>query len=412
MISTQVGVRPALALTLLTALNFLNYIDRYILAGVQPLVQQEFHVSQTQIGLLTTAFFLCYMVASPATGWLADRYSRRNLIILGAFLWSGATLLTALTKDFTVMLIRHTIVGIGEASFVAIAPAYIGDLFPEERRGRMLSIFYVAIPVGAALGYIIGGVLGTRYGWRTPFYVCAAPGVLVALLLFLLREPARGTYDTIVATPDRTSLKLLFRNGAFVCATLGMAMYTFAIGGISNWMPQFLNRERGMELARADLIFGGLAALNGIVATGIGGWWGDRWLKRDHRAYYLLSGWSMLACCPLAILAIFGPRSFMFPALIGALFLLFLNTGPMNTAIVNSVDAKVRASAIAVNIFIIHLLGDASSPTIIGWIADRSSLAVGFIPAFFTILLSAAFVFYGARFAPRLHSAQSTRTHA
>ncbi len=389
-----------LALVLLTTLNFLNYIDRYILAGVKPLVQQEFHRTNAQMGLLTTAFFLCYMVASPFTGWLADRYSRRNLIILGAFLWSAATLLTALTKDFSVMLIRHTVVGIGEASFVAIAPAYISDLFPQERRGRMLSLFYLAIPMGSALGYIIGGALGARFGWRSPFYACALPGVLVALLLFKLKEPERGVYDTIRATPERVSLRLLGKNAAFVTATLGMAMLTFAMGGISDWMPTFLYRERGMTLEHANILFGAITVVNGLVATVVGGWWGDAWLKRTHRAYYLLSAWSMAVCCPAAILAFFGPRAWMLAAIAAAEFFLFLNTGPLNTAIVNSVSARVRAGAVAVNIFVIHLLGDASSPWIIGKIADRSTLAYGFIPAFVAIALSSAVLFWGARFAP------------
>jgi MFS transporter, Spinster family, sphingosine-1-phosphate transporter len=406
------GVHPRLALTLLTALNFLNYIDRYILAGVKPLVQAEFRVSNAQMGLLTTAFFLCYMAASPLTGWLADRYSRRNLILLGAFLWSGATLLTALTNDFTVMMIRHTVVGIGEASFVAIAPAYISDLFPQARRGRMLSLFYLAIPMGAALGYILGGALGAAHGWRFPFYVCSAPAVLVGLLLLFLKEPQRGIYDTVAITPERVSLKLLGKNMAYLTATLGMAMLTFAMGGISDWMPTFLYRERGMSLERANLLFGLITVVNGLVATVIGGWWGDAWLKRDHRAYYRLSAWSMALCCPAAILAFFGPRAWMLVAITVAEFFLFLNTGPLNTAIVNSVSAKVRAGAVAVNIFLIHLLGDASSPWIIGKIADRSNLAYGFIPAFVAVALSSAILFYGSRFAPVPHTFEQETAHA
>src|SRR5947209_915444 len=411
MTSSQSGVRPVLALVLLTALNFLNYIDRYILAGVQPLVQDEFHKSNAEIGLLTSAFLICYMIASPATSWLGDRYSRRNIIILGAILWSLATLMTALTRDYTTMLIRHTVVGIGEATFVAIAPAYLSDLFPIERRGRILSIFYMAIPIGAALGYIIGGQLGPRYGWRMPFYVCAAPGVLIAFLLFLLRDPARGTFDptphpdeqNLLSHPFRL-LGALARNRAFLTATLGMTMYTFAIGGMSTWMPTFFLRERGIPLGTGTLIFGGISVVTGFVGTFIGGWWGDYWLRRDHRAYYILSAWSMALCAPFAVLSVVGPRWLMFPAITLALFCLFLNTGPMNTAIVNSVDAHIRSAAVAIQILIIHLFGDATSPPIIGAIADRSSLAYGFVPAFATIALAALVLFYGARYAPRLSS--------
>src|SRR5438477_5556658 len=188
--------RPLLALGLLTALNFLNYIDRYILPAVQPLIKEEFHPSDTALGALTTVFFIFYMCSAPGIGYLADRKSRKAIITVGALIWSGATLLTAVTYNFTSLLILHTVVGIGEATFSLIAPAYIADLFPEERRGRVLSFFYLAIPVGAALGYIIGGALGTRYGWRAPFYVCAIPGFLVAIAFYFAgAEPERGARE-------------------------------------------------------------------------------------------------------------------------------------------------------------------------------------------------------------------------
>src|SRR5438045_827265 len=171
------------ALVILTALNFLNYIDRSVLFAVQPLVQTEFHLTNAQLGYLTSAFLLFYMVAAPFTGPLADRYSRKLIIAIGAFFWSGLTLLTAVTHSYPALLVRHTLVGIGEASFVTIAPTFVADLFPEEKRGRILGVFYLAIPVGTALGYVLGGNLGTRFGWRFPFYIAAFPGFLLALMM-------------------------------------------------------------------------------------------------------------------------------------------------------------------------------------------------------------------------------------
>src|SRR5436305_1801108 len=228
------ATRPLLALGLLTALNFLNYIDRYILPAVQPLIKQEFHPSDTALGALTTVFFLFYMCCAPGIGFLADRKSRKAIITIGALIWSAATLLTAVTYSFSALLIRHTVVGIGEATFSLIAPAYIADLFPEERRGRVLSFFYMAIPMGAALGYIIGGALGTRYGWRNPFYVCAIPGFIVAMLFyFAADEPLRGESEVALHTVEGTSFRGVLRDPAFWTATLGLAMMTFALGGIS-----------------------------------------------------------------------------------------------------------------------------------------------------------------------------------
>jgi len=395
------ATRPVLALLLLTALNFLNYIDRYILPAVQPLIKAEFHPSDKALGFLATAFFVCYMCSAPAIGFLADRKSRKTIITIGALIWSGATLLTAITYDFTALLIRHTIVGIGEATFALIAPAYIADLFPEERRGRVLSFFYVAIPVGAALGYIIGGALGTRYGWRAPFYTCGIPGFIVAIAFYFGgKEPERGAKEAGLLTVERSTFRGLLRNPAFWTATLGMAMMTFAIGGISNWMPTFLQREKGIPLDKANYYFGISTVLMGFAGTAVGGWLGDLWLKRSRGAYYAISALSALLAIPGALYAFYGNPAWIFLSLSAAEFFLFLNTGPLNAAIVNSVAAPIRATAIGVNLFMIHLLGDASSPWIIGAISDRSSLRLGFSVTLVGMLISAIILFIGMRFAP------------
>ena len=393
--------RPLLALGLLTALNFLNYIDRYILPAVQPLIKEEFHPSDTALGALTTVFFIFYMCSAPGIGYLADRKSRKAIITVGALIWSGATLLTAVTYNFTSLLIRHTIVGVGEATFSLIAPAYIADLFPEERRGRVLALFYLAIPMGAALGYIIGGALGTQHGWRAPFYVCAIPGFIVAIwFYFAVDEPQRGEREVALHTIERTTFRGLLRNPAFWTATLGMAMMTFAIGGISAWMPTFLEREKGIPLDRANYYFGLITVVDGLAGTAVGGWLGDLWLRRSRGAYYGISAISALLALPGALFAFYGDQSWIFVALAVAEFFLFLNTGPLNAAIVNSVAAPIRATAIGMNLFIIHLLGDAISPTLIGAISARSSLRFGFSVTLVAMVVSALILFVGMRFAP------------
>ena len=397
---TQPRLYPRTALVVLTALNLLNYIDRSVLFAVQPLVQVEFHRSDADFGLLTSAFFLFYMFAAPLMGPLADRYSRRLIIVMGAFLWSGAALLTAATHSFQTLLIRHTLVGIGEASFVTISPTLVADLFPEQKRGRIMGVFYLAIPVGTALGYIIGGNLGPRFGWRSPFYVASIPGFVLALLLLFIPEPERGMHDSLPETPERSTIPGLARNPAFWTATLGMATMTFALGGLSVWMPTFLSRVRGYPLARANLIFGGITAFDGTVASLAGGWLGDRLLRRTKSGYYLVSAASMAMGVPVMIVALYTTGSTMLPGILLAEFLLLLNTAPLNAALINSVGAHIRATAIAVNIFMIHLLGDALSPWLIGKISDRSSLQSGFISAVVAIAISSAILFYGMRFAP------------
>lgn len=403
----ETDLQPRTALIILTALNLLNYADRNVLFAVQPLVQAEFKFSDTQYGLLTTFFFVFYMAVAPFIGMAADRYSRRWILFTGVFLWSGATLLTAVAHDYHTLLIRHTVVAIGESSYATIAPALLADLFPEERRGRMLSIFYLAIPVGTAMGYILGGSLGHRYGWRAPFYVAAAPGFLLALVFLLLPEPERGSSDHLTATPDRATLRGLAHNGAFWTATLGMAMMTFALGGISVFLPKFLSQYRGMSLDHANLLLGLSIGANGIVATLFGGWLGDRLLRKTDSAYYLVSGASMALGIPAMIVALYVAGRPMMPGIVAAEFLLLVSTGPLNAAVVNSVSATVRSSAIGVNLIVIHILGDAFSPPLMGYISDRSSLPSAFIAAVVATALSAAVLFYGMRYAPRLHAAEA-----
>jgi predicted MFS family arabinose efflux permease len=400
-------VNPArtagIALFLLTSLNLFNFIDRYILPGVQPLVQREFHVNDAQIGLLTTAFFFTYMFAAPITGWLGDRYPRKPLIVTGALLWSIATLYTAKVHSFETLLIRHAVVGIGEATFSIFAPAMLADFYPEAQRNRVLSIFYVTIPVGGALGYLTGGIFGQHYGWRMPFFIAALPGVLIALGFYLfVREPRRGSADRLAPTLDRATLRGLTRNPAFWTATLGLAMWTFAVGGISTFLPTFFVRFGAMSIARAATVTGALTVIDGLLGTVVGGWAAQIWLRRDHRALYLISAWGSLLGIPFAALVFFGPPKFFFPGALAAEFFLFLGTGPLNAAIVNSVAAPIRATAISVNLFVIHALGDAFSPHLIGRISDATNLRLGLSITLMTLTLSAVILFTGARFAPPL----------
>lgn len=392
---------PRTALALLTALNLFNYIDRSVLFAVQDLVKAEFHRSDAAFGLLTSVFFIFYMCAAPFMGPLSVRFSRKRVIVAGALVWSFATLLTAVTTNFNGLLIRHTLVGIGEASFVILSPTFVADMFPVEKRGRVMGIFYLAIPVGTALGYLLGGFMGPKYGWRAPFYVGAAPGVLLALLLLLIPEPPLGQFDAPeMKTPERDSLKGLIHNPAFLTATLGMAMMTFALGGLQVWMPTFLHRVHGYSLLDANIIFGLSTVSNGLVASLAGGWIADRLLRRTRSAHYLVSAVSLGLGIPAMCVALFASGRPMIVGIFAAEFLLLLNTGPLNAAVIDSVGPHVRAAALAANIFIFHLLGDVPSAALIGYISDKYSLRSAFLGPVIAIALSSAILFYGMQFAP------------
>jgi MFS family permease len=399
------------ALVLLTALNLVNYIDRYILPGVQELVKKEFRVSDSQIGSITFWFFLTYMLSAPFTGWLGDHFPRKPLLIICAVAISLVNILTGTVHVFDSLLLRHAILGIGEASLGIYAPALLSDFYPEEQRNRILTIFYTAIPVGAALGYLIGEIIGSNYSWRMPFYVSAVPGLTIALLMVcLLREPVRGASEGIRDTQSVAqssffhkaleTLRLIGKlavNPRYMYATLGMAMVTFSLGGISAWMPSFLQRS-GFAPTSVGITLGGITAVGGLGGTALGGWIAHRWLRTNHRALYLVSAWSAALTVPPAVLCFFGPRSTMLPALSVAMVLIFLGTGPLNAAIINAVPAGVRSSAIAIELLLIHLLGDTPSPKLIGIVSDRSTLSFGLGLTLVTMLIAAVLLFIGARY--------------
>jgi MFS family permease len=396
------------ALVLLTALNFVNYIDRYILPGVQELVKHEFSASDERIGALTFYFMLAYVLASPITGWLGDHFPRKPLIVGAALFCSGINFFTATVHNFDSLLIRHAALGLGEACFGIFGPVILADFYPEDQRNRVLTIFNVALPVGAALGYLIGGTVGGRYGWRMPFYVSAVPGVVVALLiLFFMKEPRRGASDTSKPRLEKGVVVSLAKNPAYLTAVLGLAAITFSLGGISWWMPSFLQRVGGRTPASAGFVMGAITVVTGILGTIIGGWVAQRWSRTNYRALYLVPAWSALLAVPPALVCFFGPKSTILLALAVAQFVIFLGTGPLNAATVNSVGPAIRATALAGQLFLIHVLGDAPSPRIIGVVSDHSNLSLGLGVTLITFLVAAVLLFIGARYAPPLRSVES-----
>ena len=390
------------ALVLLTALNLVNYIDRYILPGVQEMVKSEFHVSDERIGALTMWFFITYIVTAPLTGWLGDHFPRKPLIVIGALLWSGTNLFTAMVHNFDGLLVRHAALGIGEASFGIYAPALLADFYGPEARNRALTIFNIAIPVGAAMGYSLGAFIAESHGWRNAFYVSAIPGIVIAVLIFfIMKEPKRGETDAGGKGNRKAAVADLIRNPAYLTATMGYAMSTFTIGGISAWIPSFLQREAGMTAAHAGFTVGAITAVTGLLGTALGGWWAQRWLKRDHRALYWVCAIGPAICTPFALLCFFGPKATMLPALALAELSLFLGSGPVNAAIVNAVSAQVRSTALAGQLLLIHLFGDVPSPRIIGFVSDRSNLRWGLGVTVIALVASSLFQWFGARYAPQ-----------
>ncbi len=401
MIASVAGATTALVL--LTALNFVNYLDRYILPGVQEMVKHEFRVTDERIGALTFWFMAAYVCASPFTGWLGDRLPRKPLIAGAALFCSGINFFTATVHTFGALMLRHAALGVGEACFGIFGPALLADFYPEAERNRVLTIFNVALPFGAALGFLVGGTVGAKYGWRMPFYVSAVPGVVVALLILLLmREPARGASEGLKAKVEGSVILGLLRNRGYLFAVLGLAMVTFSLGGISWWMPSFLQRIGGFSAGKAGFVMGAITVVTGVLGTIVGGVVAQRWLRTNYRALYLVPAWSALLTIPPALVCFFGPPGLILPMLALALFLVFLGSGPLNAATINAVGPGVRATALAGQLFFIHVLGDAPSPRMIGWVSDHSSLHLGLGMTVIAFGIAAAFLFAGARSAKPL----------
>lgn len=387
---------PKASLLALTGLNLLDYLDRQLLGAVLTPLKQELGFSDEQLGTLQSAFMLGYFLTAPIFGYLGDRFSRRWLIAAGVFVWSFGTLATGHASALASLLLFRVLVGFGEASFGTISPGWIADLFPPARRNLAISIFYLAIPVGSALGYVVGSAIAARYGWRSAFLWAGYPGLLLALALFWLKEPARGAADgTTVAqgAAGWRSFWELLRFKRYRLVVAGYAAQTFALGGFALWAPTFLHREHGMSVEAAGLFFGGTLVLTGLAATLIGGAVGSAWQRRSPAGYAGVLAVSAALAVPVAFAAFLLPDLGQARAALAmAMFLLFLPTGPVNTLILETVPVAMRASAMAASIFAIHFLGDLWSPTLVGRLSDHwGSLrqAVLILPG--ALLISAGF---------------------
>lgn len=372
---TRKQLSPAWVLFILTGLNLFNYLDRYVLSAVLTPLQKDLGINDGQAGRLVTAFMIGYFITSPIFGWLGDRWSRKWLIAGGIFVWSLGTVLTGFAATFAMMIAFRVLVGLGEASYATISPSLISDTHPPAKRNNALTIFYVAIPVGAALGTIIGGVIAAKWGWRHAFIWAGVPGLFLALVLLPFAEPKRGQAEgkttEAAKRPSVRDILNLFRIPDYLLVVLGYTAYTFALGAFGHWGPTFLHRAHDVPVDKAATFFGAVLVVAGLVGTLIGGFAATAWQKRNRAGYAWTLGLSVLVAVPLAFGAFTATSTFWsMTFLAAAMFFLFLSTGPVNTLILESAPVNLRASAMAVSIFTIHLFGDMWSPEIVGRLAD------------------------------------------
>jgi MFS family permease len=394
------------ALFLLLAINLFNYIDRQVLAALEPDIRASFFApgdvnAMTKTGLLGDAFFVTYMISAPILGLLADRFSRWIIVGSAVILWSLASGASGLAATFAILFATRIFVGIGEGGYGPAAPTILSDLFPIETRGRVMAIFCAAIPVGSALGYVIGGLIGVHLGWRWAFYLVAPPGLLLGLLCFWQRDP-RVAADHLVQNTPRRSMRdylNLFRTRSYLINCIAMTLMTFVIGGLGFWVPAYL-RYRNQSPAVGMTIFGLVTVVSGLVATLLGGVIADRLRSRFPGSYFWVSGIGMLIACPIFVVTLYVPFPAAWVTMFLAIFFLFLNTGPSNTALANVSLPGVRATAFAANIFIIHAFGDVQAFWLLGYIGGHTNMHVAFLFVSGIIFVSGVAWLIGVKYLP------------
>jgi predicted MFS family arabinose efflux permease len=383
-------------LALLTALNFLNFIDRAVIAAVLTPMKAELSLSNFEAGVLNTAFLVGYFATCPLFGMRADKGTRKGLITLGVVIWSAATVASGFASGFWSLLAARVVVGVGEASYAVLAPTIIDDITPIERKGSALSVFYVAIPLGYALGYILGGQLGEQFGWRSAFFIVGGPGVGLALSVLLIAEPPRKLLDAKARLID--GLRELAQIPLFRRTVLGYCAYTASVAGFSYWAPDFLLRAYPgeLDLGKANLVFGLVLIVSGLIGTMIGGVFANRasasqplaadepYDSRGNRlavnSLIRIASIAMAIAAPLSAIGFFLPGSTAFFAV--SFFVqigLFATTSPINASVLRAVPVERRASAMAASIFSIHLFGDLWSAAAIGFLLDSLPLKIAML---------------------------------
>ena len=407
--STTVSRYSYYALSVLTFVNFLNYIDRQALPAVAPAIQRELGLTDTELGAMEAALLLSFTILAPLFGRLGDRYSRTKLMAAAAVIWSVATGLIAWVDRWPMLppsIQLHlpffglfalssvalglcsvrALVGVGESCYSTITPTLIADYFPLQRRATALGVFQAAIPMGFALGYVLGAVLAHYFGWRVAFMLVGLPGLVVAIFVWRLQEPKRGEHDTAAdyeaakgsgAMPKQSwwqTTKQIFMTRDWLLSTAGYTALTFVLGAFATWATLMLARDKRMSETAAAVTLGVVTLVAGAAGTFGGGWISDRVVAKRRNGYFLVcAASSLLGVIPAVIALVTHRPMFFLPAIFFAVVLLFTNNAPFHAILVNSVPPAIRASAMALNIVVIHACGDVISRFGVGKLSDSLS---------------------------------------
>lgn len=402
--------RPAwIALATLSFLNLLNYADRFVVSSLVPLLQKSvadggLALTASESGWLYSSFILVYTLAAPLFGVLADRSRRIVVLAVAVALWSLLTALGGWAAGFWSLLFFRALTGIGEAAYSSVAPAVLADEFAPSMRSRVMAVFNSAIPIGAAIGFIIGSTVGVAWGWRHAFLVAGIPGMLLAGCLLMLRDPPRGGMDSgepIGKPPAFSRVITMLANVRWRRCAFGYALQTACFGSLGFWTPTYLDSSKGIGLESSGTIFGCVIVITGIVGSLCGGWWSDRWFRTDRAAHLRVCAiTSMLAAPALLVVVLAEQPWLLWGAIATAALLLVMSVGPVNAHLVNVLHPSERATGMAMAILVLHLLGDVPAVPLVGWMAETFSFNAAFALLALFSLLSGCVWWYAAMHEP------------
>lgn len=357
----------------LFAVNILNFYDRHVPGALTEPIRKEFHLSDTQVGLLGSIFIWLYAIVGVPLGRIADTASRKKLLAGAVVVWSALTASAALASSFTMLLISRVGVGVGEAGCAPAATSWLGDLFPPDRRSRVLALFMLGVPVGGALSFFFSGTLAQAYGWRVSMALAAAPALLLVPALLMLREPVRGASESKAAALQATSMWTILRIPTLWWIIASGVLLNFNAYSIASFLPALLSRVHGLSLTASGVASGVVYIVGGVLGGTLAGILGDSIVRRRKDGRLLVASIASLVAAPLACLAILQPADAMIAAVIFfALTYAALTSyyGLVYSAIQDLVAPNQRGTTMAVYFLAMYLCGASFGPLLTGRLSD------------------------------------------
>lgn len=382
------GIRP---LPLLTTINFFNYLDREVVYSMTPFLASAFGVSKLRLGLLSLVNLVVFAVASLVTGPIADRVGPRRVIFCGILLWSIATMGSALSTSYPMLLIFRALVGLGEGSYGPSANALLCAAAAPDKRGRALGIYNVGMAIGGSAGLCLGAVLAPHIGWRNVFWIAGAPSMLLALMAAFIAAPRR------IERPHALPARAYLLNPTYIVSFLGGVLVTFGVSGLMFWARWLIIDERGFSVLSGGLMMGSIGVFCGIGGVIMGGVIGDRVGRSRAGGHALVVGISVLLAVPLGLGSLLIANKIVFGLLTAlTVFCLSMYTGPATVIIDQLAPPRYAVTLQAVFMFGIHVLGDAPAASVVGWLGGFATVAHSLLVTVVAFALSGILFLYAA----------------